>query len=155
VDFISRQTVVRSECWSGLSQFTCANSYSGISRFSWWPTFIYSVGRFSAFSRIYPCMAIYFHALISHNHIPILRNITYTAETTSLNKLRNFNFFFLLWSFEPIPCHCLHLWDFAITLIADAYSVRPLWMSDQPDAEDSTCQHTTLTTDKHPCPRRN
>jgi hypothetical protein len=29
-----------------------------------------------------------------------------------------------------------------------------LWTSDQPDAETSTWQHTTLTTDKHPCPWR-
>jgi len=26
-----------------------------------------------------------------------------------------------------------------------------LWTSDQPDAETSTWQHTTLTTDWHPC----
>jgi len=29
-----------------------------------------------------------------------------------------------------------------------------LWTSDQPDAETSTWQHTTLTTDRHPCLRR-
>jgi len=28
-----------------------------------------------------------------------------------------------------------------------------LWTSDQPIAETSTWQHTTLTTDRHPCPR--
>jgi len=32
-------------------------------------------------------------------------------------------------------------------------SVGLLWMSDQSVAETSTWQHTTLTTDKHPCPR--
>ena len=32
-------------------------------------------------------------------------------------------------------------------------SVGLLWMSDQPDAENSTWQHTTLTTDRLPCPR--
>ena len=31
------------------------------------------------------------------------------------------------------------------------HSVGLLWTSDQPDAETSTWQHTTLTTDKHPC----
>jgi len=31
-------------------------------------------------------------------------------------------------------------------------SVGLLWTSDQLVAETSTCQHTTLTTDKHPCP---
>ena len=34
------------------------------------------------------------------------------------------------------------------------HSVGLLWKSDQPDAEISTWQHTTLTTDGHPCPRR-
>jgi len=29
-----------------------------------------------------------------------------------------------------------------------------LWTSDQPDAETSTWLHTTLTRDRHPCPRR-
>ena len=33
-------------------------------------------------------------------------------------------------------------------------SVALPWMSDQPDAETSTWQHTTLTTDRLPCPRR-
>jgi hypothetical protein len=33
-------------------------------------------------------------------------------------------------------------------------SVGLLWTSDQPDAETSTGQHTTLTKNKHPCPRR-
>ena len=34
------------------------------------------------------------------------------------------------------------------------HSVGLLWTSDQPAAETSTWQHTTLTTDRHPCPRR-
>jgi hypothetical protein len=33
-------------------------------------------------------------------------------------------------------------------------SVGLLWTSDRLGAETSTWQHTTLTTDKHPCPRR-
>ena len=32
-------------------------------------------------------------------------------------------------------------------------SVGLLWTSDQPDAETSIWQHTTITTDRHPCPR--
>jgi hypothetical protein len=35
------------------------------------------------------------------------------------------------------------------------HSVGLLWTSDQPDTETSTLQHTTLTTDRHPCPTRN
>jgi hypothetical protein len=34
------------------------------------------------------------------------------------------------------------------------HSVGLLWTSDQPDAETSTWQHTTITTDRHPCLRR-
>ena len=34
------------------------------------------------------------------------------------------------------------------------HSLGLLWTSDQPDAETSTWQQTTLTTDRHPCPRR-
>jgi hypothetical protein len=36
---------------------------------------------------------------------------------------------------------------------ADAqHSIGLLWTSDRPVAETSTRQHTTLTTDRHPCP---
>ena len=31
------------------------------------------------------------------------------------------------------------------------HSVGLLWMSNQPDAETSTWQHTTVSTDKNPC----
>jgi hypothetical protein len=34
------------------------------------------------------------------------------------------------------------------------HSVGLLWTSDQPDAETSNWQHTTHTTERHPCPRR-
>jgi len=34
-------------------------------------------------------------------------------------------------------------------------SVGLLWTSDQLVAENSTWQHTTHTTDRHPCPSRN
>jgi len=33
-------------------------------------------------------------------------------------------------------------------------SIGLLWTSDQPDAENSTWQHTTLTRDRYPCCRR-
>jgi hypothetical protein len=40
---------------------------------------------------------------------------------------------------------------FTITLIDTPHSVGLLWTSDQPVAETSTWQHTTLTRDRHPC----
>jgi len=40
----------------------------------------------------------------------------------------------------------------ASRLHSDApHSVELLWMSDQPEAQTSTCQHTLLTRDKYPC----
>ena len=46
-----------------------------------------------------------------------------------------------------------HSWCFWITHKDAAQSVGLLWTSDQLVAETSTWQHTTLTTDKYPCPR--
>ena len=40
--------------------------------------------------------------------------------------------------------------DFVFSLLITDW----LWVSDQPDAETSTWQHTTLITDRHPCPSR-
>ena len=34
------------------------------------------------------------------------------------------------------------------------HTVWLLWTSDRPVVQTSTCQHTTLTRDRHPCPRR-
>ena len=42
---------------------------------------------------------------------------------------------------------------FQITHNDTPQSVGLLWTSDQRVAKTSTWQHTTLTTDKHPCPR--
>jgi len=46
-----------------------------------------------------------------------------------------------------------HYRAFTINLIPP-HKVGLLWTSDQLDAETSTWQHTTLTTDRHPCSRR-
>ena len=46
-----------------------------------------------------------------------------------------------------------HSWGFEITHNDASQSVGLLWTSDQLVAETSTSQHTTLATDKHPCPR--
>ena len=45
-----------------------------------------------------------------------------------------------------------HSWSFLITHNDASHSPGLLWTSDQLVAETSTWQHTTLTTDKHPCP---
>jgi hypothetical protein len=46
-----------------------------------------------------------------------------------------------------------HYLGFTITLDTTHSLGLPL-SSDQPDTETSTLQHTTLTGDRHPCPRR-
>ena len=46
-----------------------------------------------------------------------------------------------------------HSRGFSITHNDAPHSVRLLWTNDQLDAETSTWQHTTFTTDKHPCHR--
>ena len=56
---------------------------------------------------------------------------------------------FLIVSQQSRPPHC---WGFEIT--DTPHSAGLLWTSDQLAAETSTWQHTTLTTDTRPCPRR-
>jgi len=46
----------------------------------------------------------------------------------------------------PRPPHCR-----GFTITDTLQSVGLLWTSDQPEEETSTRQHTTLTTDTHPC----
>ena len=48
-------------------------------------------------------------------------------------------------------------WDIPIADISRSNAEKPhsvglLWTSDRPVTETSTWQHTTLTTDRHPCP---
>ena len=50
-----------------------------------------------------------------------------------------------------MPGHGLPLRGFVIT--PTGHTTGLLWTSDQPDAETSTWQHTTHSTDRHPCPR--
>jgi len=59
----------------------------------------------------------------------------------------------------PTRCMCSGLLLYLIThndthTHTYTHSVGLLWTSDQPDAETSTWQHTTLTTDRHQCCRR-
>ena len=46
-----------------------------------------------------------------------------------------------------------HFYGFYVTHNVAPQSVGLLWTSDQLVAENSTLQHTTLITDKYPCPR--
>jgi len=46
-------------------------------------------------------------------------------------------------------------WSLWITHNVPSQTAGLLWTGDQLVTETSTWQHTTLTTDRHPCPRRN
>ena len=65
-------------------------------------------------------------------------------------------FFFSPGATTPIGLACLikkpRLRGFLITHDDAPHPVGLLWMNDQSVAETSTWQHTTLTTDKYPCP---
>jgi len=52
----------------------------------------------------------------------------------------------------PIGSWPPHSRGFYITHNDASQAVGPLWTSDQPVAETSTWQNTTITTDKYPCP---
>jgi hypothetical protein len=56
------------------------------------------------------------------------------------------------WHNSPLWPRPSHRWGLLISLTP--HSLGLLWTSDQPDAEAITWQHTKLTTDIHPCPRR-
>jgi len=93
----------------------------------------------------------------NRQHI-LLRNLRH--QTGHLNQssffhilTKYFNKAYLISSTAQRPCWARppHYWGFTITLIQQ--SVRLLWMSDRPDAETSIWKHTTLTRDRHPCPR--
>jgi hypothetical protein len=45
-------------------------------------------------------------------------------------------------------------WIHYHTQLDTPHAVELLWTSDQLDAETSTSQRTTLTRNRHPCPRR-
>ena len=76
--------------------------------------------------------------------------------------LLNWNVDLLIWLYNYffLVCHCDPTRDMASSCLRfpdhthnDApQSVGLLWTSNQLVAETSTWQHTTLTTDKHPCP---
>ena len=66
------------------------------------------------------------------------------------NVIKNITFFGVTVPSGPWPPHS---WGFWITHNDALQSVGLLWTSDQLVAETSTLQHTTLTTERHPCPR--
>jgi len=62
-------------------------------------------------------------------------------------------FFFFTMAQKPPVGHGLLIVKDAWSLSDTPYLVGLLWMSDQPDAETSTWQHTTLIRDRLSCPK--
>ena len=66
---------------------------------------------------------------------------------------------FFVWSLLPTHRRC---WGLMLHLITHTHTqtdrererARLIWMTDRPDAQTSTWQHTTLTSNRQPCPRR-
>jgi hypothetical protein len=81
-----------------------------------------------------------------------LSNTWMGQRQNTIQKMLQLGFrrkFFLSWCNTPSgPRPRYH------TQFETPQSVGLLWTSDQPDAQTSTWQHTTLTTDRHPCNRR-
>jgi len=63
------------------------------------------------------------------------------------------NFFGGAMALRPNEGHGLLILEVSRSHTDAPQSVGLLWTSDQVVAETSTCQHTTLTADKHPYPR--
>jgi len=85
--------------------------------------------------------------------VHIMRAIQTLRQDPVWPQLHSWGFVFCgaaaqLWPWPP------HFWGFLITHNDAPQSVGLLWTSDQLVADTSTWQHITLTTDKHPCSRR-
>ena len=92
-----------------------------------------------------------------------------TSVVSTLNEPSSIHLYYNVLQARPIPSTLISFFlmaqqapvDQGLLLIEasrshshTAHSVGLLWTSNQPDAETSTRKHTTLTRDRHPCPRR-
>jgi hypothetical protein len=82
-------------------------------------------------------------------------SMPYQYYSTCIPYITDAIYFFPHMALQPNAGYGLLIHDVFRDHTSDApQSVGLLWTSDQSGAETSTWQHTTLTTDKHPCPRR-
>jgi len=88
-----------------------------------------------------------FHHAINAPTVPW---ITWHSNTTNSGIL----YFLLTMVKQPPVGQGLLIIDDSRSHSDTPHSVGLLWTSGQPVAETSTRQNTTLTTDRHPCPRR-
>jgi hypothetical protein len=99
-------------------------------------------------------MVLSFLLSLYKSAVPVLLRVPADLSHYSCQQLIS-NFFFLMVR-QPLGGQGrLSFRGFTITHILDTpHSVGLLWTRDQPDAETSTRQHTTLTRDRHRCTRR-
>jgi len=64
------------------------------------------------------------------------------------------SFFFIWWTHSQWAEASSLIHEVSISHSDTPHSVGLFWSSDQLVSETSTSQHTTLTTDQHPCARR-
>jgi hypothetical protein len=94
------------------------------------------------------------HIFTQHNWKSCLKKYSLCKLKAVCVSLKSQFFFPMAW--QPLGgLGRLIFRGFTITHFLDTpHSVGLLWTSDQPVAQTSTWQHTTLRTDRHPCPRR-
>ena len=109
----------------------------------------------------------FFIAYISHKTVIIClhnsNHLAFLRETPCFlsDKVLSYYFeqvnvppeFFFMSQPSPVTHGLLNI-EASWTHTGTLQSVRLFWASGQPDAETSTWQHTTLTTDRRPCHRR-
>jgi hypothetical protein len=88
---------------------------------------------------------------VNHNSRPSLNNIT--LSIVPLLHIWAY-FLFLCGALTPFRVMASPYGALLLHSMATPHSAGPLWTSDQPDAKIFAWQHTTLTRDRHPCPRR-
>jgi len=84
-------------------------------------------------------------------------NQTFLQERTQPCTFHYYYFICLLFlsmAWQPNGPGTSSCWGSDITLRRATHSVGLLWTRDRAVADNCTWQHTTLATDRHPCPRR-
>jgi len=110
--------------------------------------YIYGLPPFPVFYTI----VLFFHSInISRSWCHLINWFVLKVFTHLINA-RNVD------DINPLATNVIYVWStyswcFQITHNDAAQSAGLLWTSDQLVAETSTWQHTTLTTEKYPCPR--
>jgi hypothetical protein len=95
-----------------------------------------------------------YHVIPTYSVSKVKSKCCITCHTNYIKKARPDVFYFLSMGQQPLEGQDLLIIE-ASRLHSDTpHSLELLWTSDRSVAETSIWQHTTLTKDRHPCPRR-